>query len=234
MTPLTFHSYNVTTNMWGIAEQLAANTLPYPISICVEAKQKAENEMSAVFTWSLPEWDGVLIQSTIKAYPSIVYGHELHGATSGPSRLPLAINESSRIVAKYDVTVTSTGQDQTFFDVVYTSSPNSNNITVDIVVDVKVSPIGTSGSWFVEDVVIDGIEYKVWKSKALTAPRYSIWFAIQKDNLKGTMRLKPFNDYLISRGFLSANDFVETIDFGTEVITGTGKTLVNSYSVIEE
>lgn len=231
--PLTFFAYNVTNNMWGVFEKLAANTLPYAITVCVEGKQKSPTEMSAKFTWSLPQWDGKLVQADIKAYPSIVHGHELNGATSSPSIFPRAISDSTKVVANYDVTVTSNGLDQTFFDVVYTSSPNSNNLTTDIVIDVGVSPYAPRVSDYIEDIVVDDILYKVYRNSDLTPPRYSIWFALQKPNMKGTLRLKPFNDYLVRKGFVAATDYIETIDFGTEVITGTGETIVRSYSITQ-
>jgi serralysin len=43
--------------------------------------------------------------------------------------------------------------------------------------------------------------------------------------------LTPFMTYLVNHGILTANDYVTTIELGTEVIIGSGQTIVRNYSV---
>lgn len=228
------NSVNVSTNDWGVFGKI----LPYTFNECVNTRNVTEDTVMATFEWHLPPcvWfepvSATNVHGDIKAFPEIIYGHQLGGATSKNSKLPASIATVMNMAVKYDVSVTSDGLDQTFFDVVYTSSPNGNTATTDITVFIKPTPIQPVGT-FVENVTIDGVNYDVYIAPGNTAPRYSIGFFVKEDHLVGTFKMKPITDYLVGKNFLSASNFLESIELGTEIISGNGKTTVNSFQVVQ-
>lgn len=228
-SPIMLARFNVTTNDWGVY----GKPLTYSFRNCISARNVTEESVAATIEWSLPQIGEQGVGYDIKSYPAIIYGHQLNGAYTMNSHLPIPVNAiTPTLAANYEVEVQETGWSQTFFDVVFTSGRANNTLTTDIAVMVTKTPyaVQMDSSEFVETVTIDGVTYDVFAHKRET-PRFSIFFYPRTNKLSGSLKVKLFSDYLLSKNFLNANDYLDGIEFGTEVISGTGKTEIKSYSI---
>lgn len=229
----TFSSANISTNDWGVHNK----NIPYIFTYCVSGRNILHNVTAATFEWSLPQSDWQLpegpnnVIGNVKAFLEIYHGHQLYGATSANSLLPIPVAEIDNLAVHYDVKVETDGIEQTFFDVVFTAKAGDNVATTDIVFYVKPTKVSFYGAPFVETITLEGVTYDVYLAPGLQHPRYSVSFVVKEEHLTGTFKLKPVTEYLLGKGFLSPNDTVETIEFGTEVISGTGKTTINHFRV---
>jgi hypothetical protein len=88
---------------------------------------------------------------------------------------------------------------------------------------------------FIESTTIDGIAYKVYRlvdvDPRTNVKRYNVELLVDKDHLHGSMRLRSINDYLISKGWLQPENYMNSVELGTEVISGTGKVTVKHFSI---
>lgn len=229
VSPVILPSFNLSTNDWGIF----GKTLAYTPKNCVSGRNVAVDVAYAIFEWSFPQIGQSGLTEDIKSYLEIIYGHQLNGTASTNSHLPIAVSEiTPTLGVNYDVNITQDGLSQTLFDVVFTSGRGNNILTTDIAVMVTKSPysINPNDPSFVETVTIDGIVYDVL-AHINQSPRFSIFFLPRTEKLTGTFKLKAFSDYLLSKKFLNSRDYLDGIEFGTEVISGTGKTEIKSYSI---
>lgn len=245
--PLIFSGYNVSTNMWNVVDS-AGNIKPLPFTFteCANGKNLADNAISASWNWSLPQADWRYPESAnntagyVKAFPEIIYGRQLYGATSTGSVLPMRVSEVN-LVANYDVYVDSDGIDQTFLQGTYIATRDSNEWLSSVTVMLRPTKVCMDECGnphkYVETKVIDGITYYVYMQIELdeqkNIPRYNVELLVKENHLTGNMSIKSINDYLVSKGWLRPENYMNSIEFGTEVISGTGKTTVNHFSVTQ-
>ncbi|WP_166454813.1 DUF4214 domain-containing protein [Duganella aquatilis] len=249
--PLVFAGYNVSTNEWNIVDG-AGNLKPLPFAYteCATGKSLPDNAISASWNWSLPQADwqypesATNTQGYVKAFPEIIYGRQLWGATSSGSTLPMLVSDVN-LTANYDVNVDTDGLpltfQQTFLQGTYISTKDSNDWLTSVTVmlmptKVCMDECGNPHK-FIETIVIDGITYYVYMQVEMDEqkgiPRYNVELLVKEDHLRGSMKMKSINDYLISKGWLKPNNYMNSIEMGTEIISGAGKTTVKHFSVTQ-
>jgi hypothetical protein len=243
--PLVFSGYNVSTNEWNIVDAAGhPKPLPFAYTECAGGKDLADNAISAAWNWSLPQADWRYPESAtntagyVKAFPEIIYGRQLGGATSPASVLPLLVSQVD-LVANHDVAVASDGIDQTFIQGTYIATHDTNEWLSSVTVMLRPTKVCMdecgNPHQFIETTVIDGITYYVYMQVemdvAKNIPRYNVELLVKEDHLRGSMKMKSINDYLIGKGWLKADNYMNSIEMGTEIISGTGKTTVNHFSV---
>ncbi len=245
--PLVLAGYNVSTNEWNIVDG-AGNLKPLPFTYteCATGKSLPDNAISASWNWSLPQADWRYPESAtntagyVKAFPEIIYGRQLYGATSSRSVLPMPVSQVN-LIANHDVTVESDGIDQTFIQGTYVTTHDTNEWLTSVTVMLRPTKVCMEECGnphkFIETTVIDGITYYVYMQVEMdeqkNIPRYNVELLVKEDHLRGSMKMKSINDYLISKGWLNPDNYMNSIEMGTEIISGTGKTTVSHFSVTQ-
>jgi hypothetical protein len=246
--PLVFNGYNVSTNQWNVVDD-AGNLKPLPFTFteCASGKNLADNAISATWNWSLPQADWRYPESAtntagyVKAFPEIIYGRQLYGATSTGSVLPMLVSQVN-LIANHDVAIESDGIDQMFIQGTYVATPDSNEWLTSVTVMLRPTKVCMDKKCgnpqdLIETAVIDGITYDVYRlidvDTQKNIPRYNVELIVKEDHLRGSMKMKSINDYLISKGWLKPDNYMNSIEMGTEIISGTGKTTVNHFSVTQ-
>jgi len=228
---LTAGSYAVENNQWGRG----------PItdySQCVAmGGVAADGSVSARWTWRWPAEPG-----EVKGYPAIVFGQKPGYPVTPNTNLPRQVNAISQLTSSWSTRSTYTGKGQLTFDLWLTRDANrypsfpQTPITHEIMVAVE--PYGGYGldrnpAWFVEDITINGVRYKTYKADNFPPGASQQWrflvFQMLTPMTQGTLDFKPLFDYLKSRGFITGNEYLSSLEFGTEPVEGTGDVTVDSF-----
>jgi hypothetical protein len=242
--PLTFNGYNVSSNEWAIVDDMGKpKPLPFQFKECAGG-QNLETGIAAHWNWSLPQADWRFPESAtnvlgnVKAFPEIIYGRQLYGATSSNSALPAAIKDVN-LVANYDIDIETDGIDQLFLQGTYIETKDSNKWRMSVTIMLRPTKVCMDECGnphkYVETVEIDGITYFVYVQDEYDEQekisRYNVEMLVKESHLRGRMKMKSINDYLIKKGWLNKDHFMNSIELGTEVISGTGQVNVKHFSV---
>jgi hypothetical protein len=248
--PLRFAHYNLSTNEWNLFDaQGLPKAIPFAFTECISGRNLADSAISAEWNWSLPQADWRYPEGPnntdgwVKAFPEIIYGRQLYGSSSEGAVLP-ALVKNVDIVANYDLAVETDGLpltiQQTFLQGTYISTADSNewltSVTV-MLMPTKVCMEKTCGNPqdFIERTTIDGIAYRVYRlidvDSRTNLKRYNVELLVDENHLRGSMKLRSINDYLISKGWLQTDNYMNSVELGTEVISGAGKTTVKHFSI---
>ncbi len=223
-------SYVVENNQWG-----RGSITDY--SQCVaNGGIAADGSVSARWTWRWPAEPG-----EVKGYPAIVFGQK-PGYTATPnSNLPMQVNALTQVTSSWSTRSTYTGRGQLTFDLWLTRDAIPRNYFNDVPITheimVAVESYGGYGqenpAWFVEEITIDGIRYKVYKADDFPPGGAKRWrflvFRMLTPMVAGTLEFKPLFDYLKARGLIQGDEYLSSIEFGTEPVEGTGEVTVDSF-----
>jgi len=166
----------------------------------------------------------------VKAYPEVIFGHKPWNASSTTLDLPVQLSEDPEITAAYDITQDASGSYNLAFDIWLTSTnpPTGNTITREIMIWLDRNIIVAAGT-FQETVTIDSESYDFYRAD------FADWtylaFVKTAPEFSGNTRIDLFFDYLVGEGHITAAEYCASIEFGNEVISGSGQTELTSYSV---
>jgi hypothetical protein len=248
--PLRFAHYNLSTNEWNLYDnQGVPKAIPFSYTECISGRNLADNAIGAEWNWSLPQADWRYPEGPnntdgwVKAFQEIIYGRQLYGAVSQGAVLPAAVRDVD-LIANYDLVVDTDGLpltiQQTFLQGTYISTRDSNDWLTSVTImlmPTKVCMEKTCGNPqdFIESTTIDGIAYKVYRlidvDPRTNVKRYNVELLVDADHLHGSMRLRSINDYLVGKGWLQPENYMNSVELGTEVISGTGKVTVKHFSI---
>jgi hypothetical protein len=172
--------------------------------------------------------------SGIKAYPEIIYGKK-PAKPSTNTKLPIKVQDIQEMTLDLDYVTAGTGEYQMLIDLWITSTANADTwdtppVTREIMINIEKSnychPIPLC-----ELYTIGGRPWGVhignypntWQRISFSTP-----VPLTGNNL---FDLKAFLDYLKSIGELRDDEYVSSIEFGTEVYSGQGETRVNKFRV---
>jgi hypothetical protein len=92
---------------------------------------------------------------------------------------------------------------------------------------VAVEPYG------VEEIVINGVRYKTYKADNFPPGVEQQWrflvFQMLTPMGSGTLDFKPLFDYLKVRGFIQGDEYLSSMELGSEVEHGSGDVTVDSF-----
>lgn len=214
---ITVDTFVLENNVWG-----KGNLANY--QQCITAKQ---NDSTTIFAW---QWNWPEVGNNVKSYPEIIFGYKPFGNTTTTPLLPKKIADlQSAVVSFSSYATTISGSGNLAFDIWITNSstPQESNISHEIMIwlERKIQqPAGT----FVEHVTIDGSAYDYYRGPLSWD---YIAFVKTSTNKVTSVNISEFLTYLKNKNHISANEFLSTIEFGNEVISGTGSTVITNYKV---
>jgi hypothetical protein len=89
----------------------------------------------------------------------------------------------------------------------------------------EMNPAGTK----IDTVAVNGRTYDLWHNPHHGGWRY-VAFVAHRKQLSGSLRLDAFVAECVKRGWVSPSEYVADIEFGNEIISGKGSTVLNSIS----
>lgn len=157
-------SYVLENNLWG------KDGVTGPYSQCVGmGGLNADGSVSARWNWS---WSAG--PSDVKGYPALVYGQKPGYQSTPNSNLPKRLDLMNTATTSWSSTSTYTGTGHLAYDIWLTSDAQYHggflNTPITHEIMIAVEPYGGYGlnrnpAWYMEDVVIGGILYKIYKAE---------------------------------------------------------------------
>ena len=218
-------------NVWGQGDSVTNDRLQ-----CL-LKRLADGEMQYGWRWRWPRAGG-----NVKAYPEVVYGHKPWFTFSTTPDLPRPISAINEFTVAYDVSMYANGRYNLAFDIWVTNSdtPTPSAITHEIMIWVG----DRANAWEpypgkrVKGVMIGGAAYDLyikphaeWLAEHGAPNVDYIAFNAAAAQLSGSIDIKEFLDYLTENGRLPANGFVASVEFGNEVMHGSGELWLKTYEI---
>ena len=231
-TKLYAGSYAVENNQWGSAGVVGA------YSQCVGMGSiAADGSVSARWTWTWPSGP-----SEVKGYPAIIYGQKPGTVATPSSGLPKRLDLLNTARTNWQSQSTHTGTGQLTYDLWLTSDAQSHASFLDTPITheimLAVEPYGGYGldrnpAWFIEQIDINGVTFKVYKADNFGPPGHTwrfLVFQMLTPTVSGSIDWRPLFAYLKSKNFISGAEYLSSIEFGTEINEGTGDVAIESFS----
>jgi hypothetical protein len=184
-------------------------------------------------------WDWLSSGNNVKAYPEVIFGQKPGSTTTSPD-LPRKITSVDKLTVTYDVTSTYTGSGNIAFDIWLTDTQNPYEwgvppITHEIMIWLdRYGSMPPGGSW-IERVELDGAVYSVYTAENWgDGWRYIAFVRADSGLGAGTLHVGSFTTYLQTRSLVSGEEYLASIEFGNEVATGAGETILYNYSIFFE
>ncbi len=213
------------TNPWG------SNALQYGKDYAISANYDPQNLANGItFNWSYPKNN--LPWTAIKAYPDVGFGASPWGrGQSDPMHVfPIQVDDLKTLDMAYDVTY---GGDKNGYNVSYdiwfTSEPNGNKSTVTTELMLWLHKGGVNAHGKLMGTYSDeNFTGKIYKKDT--------YIAIISDTelTSGVIDLTAIVQHLVKAGLMSSSEYLANIQFGAEVVEGTGSLTINNlgYDVV--
>lgn len=205
-------------------------TLKYGIDYAIESVvNPVDTSKNATFHWTFPTSSDLYVG--IKAYPSLMFGVSPYGDTRNVAdtahTFPIKLTDLVSMKADFDTSFS--GQKSGYnvaYDIWFTNTPNGGASTVTNELMIWTH----KGSFDPFGTVLGSFDAGGVKGKIYTSGTY-IAIVTDQDMPKGTIDLAAVFKTLQTMGILSANNYVASVQLGSEVSTGNGSLTVNSLSL---
>ena len=237
-TPTYVTGYGASPEAWGVTTQMGFTN-------CVSISARPNGAASAQFDWNWQSFVG----SPVLGYPSIFFGAK-PGATSTSTSLPRLTSQLNSVIVNWNTTLThgdGTDSGDVLLDNWITNRSDATDYTQDtgVAVELMVFLDNWGANWATyylgwPVVTINGSQYyfsgapdgNVNNGQYTSAAVYrASFFPVHQFDASGSLDLKPFLDYLVGQQLIPGNLYLADVEFGNEINQGTGRDVVNSFSV---
>lgn len=181
-------------------------------------------------------WNWLKSGRNVKAYPEVIFGQK-PGNQSTSSALPKKISSIGVATVSYDVSSAHTGRGNVAFDIWLTNTQSPSTfavppITHEIMIWLEDYGGMQPGGTFIEQVTIEGSLYDVFVGENFGRGwRYIAFRRVPSQLGAGSLNLVAFLSYIRAKNLAIGDEYLASVEFGNEVIRGTGETLLNAYAV---
>jgi hypothetical protein len=191
--------------------------------------------------WS---WSWPLEGRTVLAFPQVMFGWKpWNGGMPTDDRLPIAIATIKSLNLRYEIETNADGKYILSAALWLTrtgrtaSAPNPADISADINIWMVGDAFAPAGA-HVDDIAVDGLEFEVWYAADMSdasganANRWNhvVYRAVSPQRSE-SLDIDEFVADAVSRGYVSREHYVSSIEIGNEVMSGSGETWVNDLSL---
>jgi hypothetical protein len=201
---------------------------------CIGLGNDTDGTLMARWTWDWPASD------TIVAFPSILFGH-VPPVDPTTETLPINLDEINSATVSYEIESEYTGRGNVAFDIwlMDTQLPTQWGVpplTHEIMIWIDVSSGRHPPGRLVDQVSIDGIQYKVYVADNFGAGYRYIAFASETSLLGSeSLNLVSFFSYLRQQDLVTGEVYLAAIELGNEIAgPSVGETRLNRYVVSVE
>ncbi len=169
----------------------------------------------------------------VKGYPSIVSGWQWTNGYTAGSGFPTRIWDNKNINASVNYSISASGAYNAAYDLWFhtTNNAQSNSTPSDEIMiwlnNTNAGPMGT----YQETVWLAGAQWDLYKG--MHSSGWNVFSFVRKGNTSSSsMNLRDFIHHIVySKGWMSNSKYVSSVQFGTEVFTGSGNMHISNYSV---
>ncbi len=237
-TPVVVTGYGASPEAWGVTTQTGYTN-------CVSIQAQAGGAVSAEFDWNWQSFVG----NPVLGYPSIFFGAR-PGAASTSSALPQLIGQLDSVTVNWNHALThgsGTDSGDVLLDNWITTRTDASDYTQagGVAVELMVFLDNWGANWATyylawPVVNINGSSYYFSGAPdggvnngqyTASAVYRASFFPVTPFGAAGSLDLKPFLDYLVNNQLIPGNLYLADVEFGNEINQGTGRDVVNDYSV---
>lgn len=219
--------YLLTNNVWG-AKDIK------PIKQCI-----AVNNEGFEWSWDWKGRKGKKFQGNVLAYPSILYGHKPWSKQSTTPKLPIKVSHIKKLDVSFKVNQTASGSHNLLLESWVTSSavPKPSTRTVEIAIHLSQQNWPGMPGRKVDRADIDGHSYDVFVDPAIEVPGDDLHWMYLGFVSNGASEpvddidMTEFISYSLKKGYVQAEHYLASIELGSELVSGRGKTIVQDFSV---
>ena len=214
--------YLLTNNVWGAKDNP-------DIQQCIGVNNKG-------FEWS---WDWKGENGNVLAYPSILYGHKPWNEQSTTERLPIQVNQLKKLNVIYKATQKGTGSHNLLLEawLTRTAIPSDTTRTTELAIHLSQQNWPGMPGKKVDTIVVDRRNYDVFFEPSIDVPGDSHHWAYLgfvytgKPINSGNIDIIKFVNYSKNKEYISQNHYLASIELGSELVSGSGKTRVETFNV---
>ena len=223
--------YRFNNNQWG------RNKVKGQAEQCLLTREIA-GRVERGWTWNWPGFD-----ATVFAYPEIEFGWKpWSGGKSTDPRFPMKVRDLPSVSLSYEVETVADGSYDLAPEVWLVSGPgpfaaaNPQSITTEVMFWMDYAEGARPAGDVVDKTTIDGIEYELWKADSIGKDANGkgwvlLSFKSPTIQRKGTLHIHTFLNHLVEAKLVNPNDYLGSVEFGNEVMGGSGTTWIKQFDV---
>lgn len=201
-------------------------------------EREVDGRVERGWTWNFPGVD-----PSVFAYPEIIYGWKpwSGGKTTDP-RFPMKVSDVKHLAIKYQVEIQATGSYNLAPEIWLTrsgnatSSPNPSVITTEIMFWMDYRASARPAGEVIDRPVVDGVTYELWKADNIgdkgNGQGWVLYsFKSPRIQHEGVITIHALLAYMVSKNMIKPDEYVASVEFGNEVMGGTGTTWVKRFEV---
>ena len=224
-------SYKYENNQWGHKKAKGK------FEQCL-LKRTVEGRTEIGWTWN---WPGV--DPSVFAYPEIIFGWKpWSGGKPSDPRFPLKVGDIQYLVMHYAVETEASGSYNLAPEIWLTrggqwsEEPNPRLITAEIMFWMDYKDTARPAGDVIDEPTIDGIQYELWKADNIgdmgNGKGWVLYsFKSPVIQHEGSISIHALLRHMIKKQFVRADEYVASVEFGNEVMGGTGTTWVKRFQV---
>ncbi|HYQ02483.1 MAG TPA: hypothetical protein VER96_27615 [Polyangiaceae bacterium] len=224
-------AYRHNNNQWG------RNKVKGKAEQCLLTREHAGHTERG-WTWNWPGFD-----PTVFAYPEIEFGWKpWSGGKSTDPRFPAKVAELPALSLNYEVETVADGSYDLAPEVWLMNGPgpfdaaNPKSITTEIMFWMDYAEGARPAGEVIEKTTIAGVEYELWKADNIGKDANGqgwvlLSFKSPTIQRKGTIPIDAMLKHLVDSKQVNPNDYLGSVEFGNEVMGGSGTTWVKRFDV---
>ena len=222
--------YRYENNVWGSKKAKGK------FKQCLLTRQR-DGKSEVGWSWDWPGYD-----ASVFAYPEVVVGWKpwSGGPTTDP-RFPLQVSKVQVLTLDYEVESEVTGSYDLAPEIWLTNagaskSPNPQSITTEVMFWMDHTVGARPAGQIVDHVPLNGVTYELWREDSIGVDANGkgwrlLSFKSPEKQLKGSIDIAALVRYLVEKQLASPSDYVASVEFGNEVMGGTGTTWIRQFDV---
>lgn len=232
---ITVGPYIYENNMWG-----ANKARGFTPQQCLQRRER-DGKTELGWRWNWPGFD-----PSVFGYPQIIWGWKpWSGGPPTDARFPRKLADLRALSIRYEVETEARGSYNLAPEVWLTRSgawsqaPNPRLITAEVMFWVDAKESSRPAGRVVDRFTLDGAAWELWRAdNAGDKGDGTGWTLLSLKRatplLAGTLDLKLLLDRLAATGHLDPQHHVASVEFGNEVVGGSGSTWVRHFEVRAE
>lgn len=222
--------YRYENNVWG------SNKAQGKFQQCLLTRER-DGKKEIGWTWNWPGLD-----PSVFAYPEVIVGWKpWSGGASTDPRFPIRVSEVKTLALEYEVETNVTGSYNLAPEIWLTeagASPAANpkSITTEVMFWMDYTEGARPAGSVIDHVELNGVSYELWREASIGADANGkgwqlLSFKSPERQLKGRIDIAALLRHLTTSKLASTSDYVASVEFGNEVMGGTGTTWIKHFDV---
>jgi len=189
------------------------------------------------WSWNWPGFD-----ASVFAYPEIEFGWKpWTGGKSTDARFPMRVSDVDHLLLNYEVETQATGSYDLAPEIWLirknpSDAANPKLITTEVMFWMDYAEGARPAGKIIESPTLDGVTYELWKEDKIgESANGQGWLLLSFKSptlqRKGSISIHTLLKYLVEHKLVNAEEYVASVEFGNEVMGGSGTTWVKRFDL---